>query len=233
MNERAKRGPKAIPLSVVRNRGINGQELRAEMVERDGKEFVYITGYASIVERGYTMHDAFGEYTEVVSASAFDETLRNNPDVVLLENHKGRALARTHSDTLDLTADENGLLVRAYLNPTRLDVRDLVEAIRDGSYREMSFAFVIEEGRWSPDYTEFRIERVSLDRGDVSVVTYGANPHTSIEARATALLDQIDEIPDEHARAAYARLSQRFAEEPATEGSSLAYRRALIALEDD
>ena len=51
--------------------------------------FTELTGYASVVERGYTMHDMFGPYSEVVSASAFDATLSANPDVVFLEKSRG------------------------------------------------------------------------------------------------------------------------------------------------
>jgi hypothetical protein len=32
----------------------------------------------------------------------------------------------------------------------------------------MSFAFRIKEGRWSPDYSEYRINEYDIDRGDVS-----------------------------------------------------------------
>ena len=144
------------------------------------KAFTELTGYASVVERGYTMHDMFGPYSEVVSASAFDATLSANPDVVFLENHAGRAMARTGAGTLELSADATGLLSRALLNPTRTDVRDLTAAIADGAVTEMSFAFRITDGQWSPDYTEYRINAVDLDRGDVSAVTYGANPHTRL-----------------------------------------------------
>ena len=34
----------------------------------------------------------------------------------------------------------------------------------------MSFAFILDEGRWSEDFTTFTITQVDLDRGDVSAV---------------------------------------------------------------
>ena len=207
-------------------------EIRTKTVEHDGKAFTELTGYASVVERGYTMHDMFGPYSEVVSASAFDATLSANPDVVFLENHAGRAMARTGAGTLELSADATGLLSRALLNPTRTDVRDLTAAIADGAVTEMSFAFRITDGQWSPDYTEYRINAVDLDRGDVSAVTYGANPHTSIEARAASLLAALDHMSEEQARAAMSRLTARFATDvaPEPEVSQVAYLRAALAL---
>ena len=45
---------------------------------------------------------------------------------------------------------------------------------------EMSFMFRITAGHWSPDYTEFRINAVDINRGDVSAVNFGANPTTSV-----------------------------------------------------
>jgi len=197
-------------------------------VQKDGKDFAELTGYASTVEQSYEMHDAFGPYSEVVSRSAFDATLAAGPDVVFLENHAGRAMARTGAGTLELHADDQGLHSRALLNPTRSDVADLLAAIKDGAVTEMSFAFRIESGQWSPDYSEYRIDRVNLDRGDVSAVTYGANPHTSIEARAAAFIADIEHMSEGQARAALARLTARLA--PAEQSSQVAYLRAKLEL---
>jgi hypothetical protein len=37
---------------------------------------------------------------------------------------------------------------------------------------------------WNSDRSERKITEVSLDRGDVSVVNYGANPNTPVLARS-------------------------------------------------
>jgi L-ascorbate metabolism protein UlaG (beta-lactamase superfamily) len=50
----------------------------------------------------------------------------------------------------------------------------------------MSFAFRIESGQWSPDYTEYRINRYDIHRGDVAIVGYGANPATTATMRQPA-----------------------------------------------
>lgn len=222
------RATTAVPISRARVAAFASQ-IRTQSVEHDGKAFTKLSGYASTVERGYQMHDMFGPYTEVVSASAFDVTLSANPDVVFLENHTGRAMARTSAGTLTLSADEHGLRSEAMLNPTRTDVQDLTAAITDGAVTEMSFAFRIVDGQWSPDYTEYRINAVDLDRGDVSAVTYGANPHTSIEARAAGFIAAIDDMGEEQARAALARLQDRFGQR-AEQPSQVAYLRAAMEL---
>ena len=185
--------PAGIPSAPARERW-NGGEIRSQIVERDGKQFVHLSGYASTVEEPYEMYDMFGPYTETVDGGAFDRTLRADPDVSFLVNHRGLTMARTVNGTLELSADSQGLASNAYLNPGRTDVRDLVAAIDDGDITEMSFAFQIVRGQWSPDYEEYRILEVDLDRGDVSAVNYGANPNTSIAARSMAALAAIDQL---------------------------------------
>lgn len=185
-------------------------ELRMSTVQRNGQEKVRLEGYASMVERAYEMWDMFGEYQEVISRTAFDKTLAMNPDVSFLVNHKGVTMARTTNGTLELSADPMGLRSIAYLNPERQDVRDLVAAIRDGDITEMSFAFMIDEGggEWNDEFTQYRINSVSLDRGDVSAVNYGANPYTSIAARSQEILSSLDQLPAGAQRAAVDRLAR-------------------------
>ena len=157
-------------------------------------------GVASVVERAYDMYDMFGEYSEVIDAGAFDETLaRADLDVTLVLGHdQMRRIARTTLGTLNLAATEDGLTVLADLDPTDPDVAYVAPKLRSGLFDEMSFAFRINAGQWSPDYTEFRITSVDLHRGDVSIVGWGANPYTTgslrtpsddYRARQAALLD--------------------------------------------
>lgn len=158
-------------------------ELRTAAVERDGKSYLKLDGYASVYERGYEMWDFFGPYTEVVSARAGSESLGSGPDVNFLINHTGMPLASTRGGTLELSEDETGLRSVSFMNPLRQAASDLYMAIQDGDVREMSFAFTIDRGQWSPDYTEYRIDAYGIHRGDTSAVTFGANPYTSIAAR--------------------------------------------------
>ena len=159
-------------------------ECRAQRVTQDGKDFLQLVGNASTYEQGYEMWDWAGPYTEVVSEGAGAKSLAAGPDVAFLVNHTGPALARTRSGTLSLSEPGGCLLSDALMNPARSDAADTHQSVLDGSMTEMSFAFCIRQGQWSPDYTEYRINEFDIDRGDTSVVTFGANPNTSIEARA-------------------------------------------------
>jgi len=161
---------------------IQGLELR----EKAGSNLLEFAGYASVTEHAYEMWDFYGPYTEVVSASAFDDTLaRADLDVPLVIAHdQTRRIARTTNGTLLLSIDDTGLAVRADLDPADVDVAYIAPKLRAGLIDEMSFAFRIDSGQWSPDYTEFRINKVDIHRGDVAIVGWGANPATSGSLRA-------------------------------------------------
>lgn len=185
------------------------KRLSAKKVERDGKQFYVVEGYYTVHERGYEMWDENGPYVEIVSSGAGSKTIAANPDVVFLVNHRGLAMARTVAGTLELWSDSVGDANRAWLNPQRQDVKDLVLGIEDGTITEQSFAFMIDSGHWSADFTQYRIDTYDIDRGDTSAVNYGANPHTSIAARSREILAALDALPTGAARAALERLQSR------------------------
>lgn len=170
-------------------------ELRAETIIWQDSERNKVEGYASVVGKKYDMWDMFGEYKEQVAPGAFDATLSKGPDVAFLVNHRGVTMARTVNGSLELAADQKGLKSVAYVNPKRSDVRDLVLAIEDKDVTEMSFAFLIEDGEWNEDYTEYTINTVDLHRGDVSAVNYGANPYTSVTARQAEVMRDFARLP--------------------------------------
>lgn len=157
----------------VRSYGVSDVELRD-----GGSKGLTFRGSASVVEHPYTVTDMFGDFSETVRAGAFDKTLSENPDVVFLVNHGGLPLARTTSGTLELSANPD-LDVVANLEPSDPDVQRIEPKIRRGDLTEMSFAFRVTRQSWNEDYTIRDILEVSLHRGDVSTVTFGANPATA------------------------------------------------------
>lgn len=228
---------------------LSGVEVR-EAGDGGTLEFV---GQATVYEQAYEMWDMFGPYTEIVSEGAGTDSLaRADLDVPLVLGHDQlRRLARTTTGTLLLTESSSGLDVRApALDPNDYDVAYIAPKLRSGLVDEMSFAFRIESGQWSPDYTEYRIQEFDLERGDVGPVTYGANPHTSIAARSGEFLDLIPNLPALVAREAYSRLAQRSdlttapasvpqmpaparAAAPAASGRSISMLRTQLLVEAD
>lgn len=150
-----------------------------------------LVGYAATFNEQYDL----GAFREVIDAGAFSRTLGTQPDVRLLIDHEGQPLARTKSGTLTLRDRDEagnplpGLQVRAQLDPTDPDVQRLMPKMRRGDLDQMSFAFRVPAGgdSWSDDYSLRTLRSIELNGGDVSVVTYPANPATSVTLRARDL----------------------------------------------
>lgn len=152
-----------------------------------GADALRFHGVATAYERAYEMWDMFGPYSEVVTAGAGEESLnRSDLDVPLVLGHDQlRRIARTLNGTLTLEETDAGLVVDApVLDESDVDVAYIAPKLRAGLIDEMSFAFRIVQGTWSPDYSEYRINRYDIHRGDVAIVGYGANPATSAGMRA-------------------------------------------------
>lgn len=147
-----------------------------------------LTGYASTFEP-YEIYGGPKEFgwIEQLARTAFDKTLREKPDLHLLVNHQGMPLARTKSGTLQLSVDNVGLKVTAQLDRDDPDVQRLETKMKRGDMDEMSFAFRVKAQKWSAaagfsdPNTHRLITEVSLHKGDVSVVNFGANPTTMAE----------------------------------------------------
>ncbi|WP_329214812.1 HK97 family phage prohead protease [Streptomyces sp. NBC_01485] len=146
-----------------------------------------LTGYASVFNKSYDVYGGppYG-WTEEVDSHAFDVTLGARADVHLLINHDGMPLARTKSGTLKLSTDSTGLHVEAGLEPSDPDVQRLMPKMNRKDMDEMSFGFRVKNDEWNEDYTHRRLLEVSLHKGDVSVVNFGANPATSAQLNSAS-----------------------------------------------
>lgn len=206
-------------------------EVRASQNGTGGTRYA-LEGYASVYDEPYKMWDWLGEYDEVVRGGAGTKTLSETPDVVLVFNHGGMPLARTKAASLELSEDSTGLrMVAPDLNGNRDIVRAVIEAVDEEILDEMSFKFRVMRQLWSPDWEQRDILEYNIHRGDVSVVTYGANPATSVESALRA--QDLDQLPDEAVRALYERLGRRL-ERPTDQRQvpDLALYRDLAADDD-
>lgn len=158
-----------------------GFELRDQ-----GDGNLHLAGYACVTGVSYPV----GFYTETVKHGAFKRTLSEDPAVVLLVNHAGLPLASTRTGTLTLAEDAHGLLVDADLDPLDPDVQAIERKLRRGDVSEMSFAFQVTDQEWNDDYSARIVRTASLHKGDVSVVTFGANDATTVHIRARGTLGE-------------------------------------------
>lgn len=190
-------------------------EVRHGLVKYRDRDMIETSGFFTIYGRPYEMWDLYGPYEEEVVAGSGLDSIMSGPDTVFLMNHTGISMARTggawngHRGTLTLKEEPSGGWHQAYLNPERPDVQLMVTGMDDGQLTEMSYAFMIDVGEWNDDMTRFRIHRWDIDRGDVSNVNFGANPYTSISARAAEILDELEQMPGGAIREAVNRLSRR------------------------
>lgn len=159
-----------------------------------------LTGYASVFGNEYQVRGGppLG-WVESVDRRAFDVTLAGKPDLHLLINHEGMPLARTKSGTMKLSTDDRGLKVYASLDRRDPDVQRLQTKMERGDMDEMSFAFRVKADKWSDDDTHRSLTEVSLHKGDVSVVNFGANPATSAQLNMRAALDYLTSVDPEEA----------------------------------
>jgi uncharacterized protein len=181
-------------MTVIAERGTGHQIRHYDLTDfefrDDGSNGFTFEGVASVVDKPYSVRDMWGEFTETISAGAFNKTLRDSKaDVALFvnHNHQGIPLATRGAGTLKLVADPD-LRVVAELDPTRPDVQNVRSAVSRGEMRQMSIGFTVPKARdqWNEDMTERTIKEVALI--ETSIVWRGANPHT------TGAMRSIDEL---------------------------------------
>ena len=171
-------------------------ETRAEGEEPEKEERI-VSGYASTFEQPYTLYsDDYITLREVVDPKAFDNT--DMSDVIMQYDHRGRVIARTSNNTLEVTPDEQGLFIKADLNGTELG-RELYDEIRGGYTNKMSVGFTIDR----TERTRTEMEDGTLDilirilsvskLYDVSAVSIPANDGTSISAETRSEIDGVIE----------------------------------------
>ena len=157
-------------------------EVRAEDTER-GKT---ITGRPIV----FGQKTDLGWYDEIIERGALDTT--DLKDVRLLVNHNvdmiplARSRNNTENSTMQLTADDNGLLIRADLyTENNSDSKSLYSAVGRGDVDGMSFMFTVDKDSWDDPDSEHPTRHIRSIRRvfEVSAVTFPAYSHTSIQAR--------------------------------------------------
>ena len=131
-----------------------------------------------------------GWYDEIIERGALDTT--DLKDVRLLVNHNvdmiplARSRNNTENSTMQLTADENGLLIRADLDTeNNSDSKSLYSAVGRGDIDGMSFMFTVDKDSWDDPDSDHPVRHIrSIKRVlEVSVVTFPAYSQASVQAR--------------------------------------------------
>ena len=157
-------------------------DIRAESTE-SGQE---IKGYPIVFEQETDL----GFCREVIDGGSMGDgsVLR---DVALLANHDfgmipmARSRRNNENSTMKLTPDQHGVAMRAVLdtdgNPK---AKEAYSAVNRGDITGMSFAFIVNEERWTDLDTDKPLRRImSFSRiFEVSLVTNPAYEGTSVQA---------------------------------------------------
>ena len=102
----------------------------------------------------------------------------------LLINHDGLPLSRTTNGSPQLAQTPMGLEFDATVDKSDPVAAGVLRKIAAGLLDQCSFSFRVTRQTWDSDYENREIEEVDMHRADVSVVNQGANPNTSVNARA-------------------------------------------------
>ena len=162
---------------------------RIDVVNLETKEEDQVVeGYATTFDQEYMLWDD-GEYrvNESIDRNAFAET--DMSDVIMQYDHAGRVFARSKNNTLQLSADDHGLKIRAFLGGTDIG-KQLYQEIKGGYTDKMSFGFTVGDQKKTNE-RDSETGKTIIHRKitaikklyDVSAVSLPANDATEISAR--------------------------------------------------
>lgn len=157
--------------------------------------------HGSIIEGRAIVYDSvtdLGFCKEVIKKGALKET--DLTDVRLLVNHDiskiplARSRNNNDNSTMQLTVDDEGLLIRAVLDiENNADAKSLYSAVQRGDISGMSFMFSIEDEEWTELNTDMPTRHIKKIASviECSAVTFPAYKETSINTRSTYKLESL------------------------------------------
>lgn len=173
-------------------------ELRCAEFRAEGADSRRISGRAIVFNSPTVIGGCF---REMILPEAISDELLANSDVVLTLEHNPAAgvLGRSckGEGTLQLERRDDGVYISCDL-PESPFGDTVLEGIRRGDYRQMSFYFVVGDQRWEvcdDDIEQRTITNISRIY-DVSVVAFPAYKDTSVSARS-AEETEITEVDDD------------------------------------
>ncbi len=155
-------------------------EVRVADVTGDSK-LPALSGHAAIFNK---LSESSGRFRERILPGAFKASLAAGDEIVANVEHKGglSALGNTKSKTLRLTEDDRGLAVEIDPPDTQAG-RDVVELVKRGDLRHMSFAFMTIDDEFSMENGETVRTLSKVKLFDVSIVSQPAYKATDIVAK--------------------------------------------------
>jgi uncharacterized protein len=141
-----------------------------------------VSGYAIVFN---SRSVDLGGFVEICAPGMLTRTLRENPDVLALRDHRQELLiGRTTAGTLDLKVDSTGLAFTVTLPKTAIG-EDTSENVRLRNLTGVSFGFSTVEDSWAAD-TDGNVLRTLLDIDlyEISITSFAAYPATTVSTRS-------------------------------------------------
>ncbi|SNS77782.1 prohead peptidase. Unknown type peptidase. MEROPS family U35 [Granulicella rosea] len=126
-----------------------------------------------------------GGFTELIAPGAVTESLKQNPDVLMLRDHKQELLmGRTKAGTLTLIDDPVGLRFSCKLPDTQQAI-DLATSVTRGDLDGVSFGFQTIEDSWTSD-GEGNVIRtlLKINLFEISPTSFAAYPAANVSVRS-------------------------------------------------
>lgn len=163
------------------------KSFKFELKEADAETGTF-TGYAA------TFTDKPDAYGDVIEKGAFKKTLKEmGKRVKVLWNHDPKEVI---GKPIEITEDENGLLVKGKLSLGVQRAREVFELMKDGVINEMSIGYeTITEKKEELGKKVVRVLK-EVKLWDVSPVTFAANPEAGILS-VKNLETKLDELEQE------------------------------------
>lgn len=153
-----------------------------------------ISGYGIRYNAEAVIGDMF---REKIAPGAFDRSLRELPDVLMLQAHDmGRVLGRVSAGTLRLRSDRVGLYYSLEVDPTTPSGQEAIGNVGRQDVRQTSFGFVVRSEKWDDGGDQLPL-RTILD-GDLYELSLVAMP--AYEQTSASLLDDPSASEDDIAR---------------------------------
>jgi uncharacterized protein len=165
----------------------------AQSAGDEGAESRVMQGYATL----YDVRTDLYWYTLSIDKAAFNESLARPDDVVSLFNHDWNYVLGRLPDTLKIDAShEYGLWQETILPNHDLGNR-ILEDIKRKALTQMSVAFLIDEyvyteGKSKEELGNYHVTKATLQ--DVSAVTFGQYPETTLEIKKLYAQPQSKEV---------------------------------------
>ena len=125
------------------------------------------------------------EFVEYIAPDAFDESLADDWEILLLNAHNwDEPLARRSAGRLTLEKREDGIYFAAQ-PPDTTRTQDLLKDIEAGNVAGCSFGFIVRADEWTKDEEGMNVRRILKgDLYEISTVVNPAYPDTTLAKRS-------------------------------------------------